>query len=349
MKYLFCFILLSFIIISCNKEVDEELKNYYSCGVISSDVVSYNTKKVILKVRFFVLDKSNNEELINSDILNNLYPSDLSYYGTLDSLKMVFTPEIGNYSAAVLMSTGLDQDANTRDYFLIMEPTIRKFLKTSCPENEVMLAKIGDKSKPLEILVNGYTTNAEELDIPLAEIYKNGNYPATDTLYLLDALDSMINYMDQKSLFNNKHLIIVYSRRKVFLENFNLDTIINKASEKGVTCHLLESTPSYNTWVNNDLKKFLFKLNAKTNGMYYASPFWYSFDWGELPMDMLLMSARLGDILNGKFECFEAVWTITSDYPVFYLYTSHSWDFSINLKTNYEQQNISVPFNFYID
>lgn len=338
--------------VSCKKKEDQLVKNYYSCGVINTEVISYTSTKAVVKVRFFILDKSNNDGLIRQNILNKIMPHDSDYTGTyiLDSLKIITTPNKGNYSAAVLISDGFDDKMNMGDYFFAMEPTVRKFLHTSVPDNEVMLAKIGNKAKPLEIINSGFTRNANELDLSLAEVCKKGDYITSDSLPLLESIDSIINYLNVKSTYSNKNLIILCSRRKYFLQKMNFDSIINKAKQSNITVHMLELVPEY-TWTNFSLQKFLFKLNTYTNGVYYAADMYagYSYNDGELPMSMLQVSGKLNEMIKGNYECFEAVWTLNSNSSEYNSGTIYSSGFKVKLSTNYEQQEIDIPFNFYIN
>ena len=349
MNYFKIIILLLIIFVSCKKDEEKLVKNYYSCGVISTEVISHTSTKAVVKVRFFVLDKSNNDGLINQNIINNIIPPNSSYIGIIDSLKRITTISKGNYSAAVLISDGLDETINMNDYFYIMEPAVRKFLHTSVPENEVLLAKVGDKINPLEIIGSGFTRNADELDIPLAEISKKGYFSTTDTLRLLEAIDSMIDYLNVKSTYSNKNLFILYSRRKYFLQNQNLDSIINKAKQSNITCHMLEFVPSY-TWSNFSLKNFLVKLKTITNGIYVEGPPYYNnYEGGELPMDMLQVSGKLNEMMKGNFECFEVIWTLTPTSSIFTSSKIYTTSFSVKLSTNYEQKEIDIPFHFYIN
>lgn len=348
MKYISLFILFFILFISCKKEEDKLIKNYYSCGVISTEVLSYTPTNAIVKIKFFVLDKTNQDELINQNIQNNIIAPSSNYVGILDSLKRITTAINGNFSAAVLISDGLDETINMEDYFIEMEPTVRKFLHIASSSNEVMLAKVGNNIKPLEIINHGFTRNADELDQPLANICKNGNHPANDTLPLLQAIDSIINYMNINSAYTNKDLIIFYSRRKLFLQNINLDSIINKALQSHITCHMLEITPNY-TWTNSSLNNFLVKLNTCTHGIYYESPysFYNNYEGGELPMDLLQVSGKLNEMMYGNFECFEMVWSLNSTSSSFTSGKIYKSSFSIKLSTNYEQGEINIPFNFY--
>ena len=353
MKY-FIIIIFLIIIVSCKKQEDQLVKNYFSCGVISTELLSHTLTQAVVKVRFFVLDKSNNGELIRQNILNNITPISSSagnsqYTATFDSLKTITTPNKGNSSTAVLISDGLDQTINMEDYVNGIEPTVRKFLHSSVPNNEVLLAKVSSKNKPIEIINNGYTRNANEFDLKLADIYKNGNYTATDTLPLLDAIDSLIDYMNVMSTYSNKNLIILYSRRVNFLQNLNLNTLINNAKQNNITCHFIELAPTY-TWENNLLRNFFVNLNTITNGVYFEKNLYstYYYDDGELPMEVLQFSGKLSNMLVGNFQCFESIWTIntTSTFNIGSVYTT---SFVLKLSTNYEQKDIDIPFHYYIN
>lgn len=354
MRYLNIIVFFLIIIVSCKKQEEQLVKNYYSCGVINTEVLSHTSTQAVVKVRFFVLDKSNNGGLIRQNILNNITPISSSagnseYKATLDSFRIITTPNKGNSSTAVLISDGLDETINMEDYEYGAESTVRKILHSSVPNNEVLLAKVSNEHKPIEIINNGYTKNANELDLKLAEIYKNGNYTATDTLPLLNAIDSLIDYMNVKSTYSNKNVIILYSRRVNFLQNINSNTLIYKAKQNNISFHFVELAPTY-TWSNIALRNFMVKLNAVTNGVYFEKNLYsyYNYDDGELPMEVLQFSGKLPKMLEGNFQCFEAIWTIntTSTFSALSVYTTV---FSIKLSTNFEQKDIDVPFYYYIN
>lgn len=344
---------LSIVLFSCKKEEEKLIKNYYSGGVINTELLSHTTNQAIVKVRFFVLDKSNNDGLIQQNILNNIVPvsdaaGNSNYIATIDSFKTIQTPFKGNSSTAVLVSDGLDVTINMSDYKFGTEPTIRKFLHSSVPDNEVLLAKIANDNKPIEIYANGFTRNANELDLKLAEIFKNGNYTATDTLPLLDAIDSLLNYMNIHSTYSNKNLFIFYSRRKIFKQNLNLDAIISKAKQYNISFHFIELAPTY-TWENNALRKFLEKFNTLTGGVYFEKYLFstYYYDDGELPMEVLQVAGRLPDMLEGNFKCFEAIWKINTT-TTFNSGNVYSTTFAVKLSTNFEQVALEIPFQYYI-
>ncbi|MFH2096378.1 MAG: hypothetical protein ABIJ16_11780 [Bacteroidota bacterium] len=335
---------------SCTREEEKELKNYYSAGVISSDVISYTPGSASIKLKFFVLDKSNNDGLVRFDISDKLIAGDGYTADSYDSLSRIVTPGKGNYSAAVIISEGFDEEKNMRDFFIIMEPLLRKFIHASVPQNELVLAKAGNPGKPVELIGGGFITDPRLIDQDLAEIYHQGTGTFTDTLCLLTAIDSMMIYLHNNASYENRHLFIMVSRRKNFYRERNFANILYKAKNWGITCHLVEVVPTY-TWGDYEMRSFLEKLNARSGGIYCESPFafGYNYDYGELPMDMLQIAGRLPDMLSGNMECFEIVWTVNDKYSGFTGGKVCSWDFYIRLNTGYEQGELAIPVKFYIE
>ena len=151
----YCFYIIAFalLLFSCKKEEDKLVKNYYSIGSISAEVIGFPSKSPIVKLRFFVLDKSNNDGLIQQNIQNKLI---LPPTYKLQSFEKITTEVRGASSTAILISDGLDYTTNMDNIFTVMEPTVRKILHSSVPNNEVLLAKIGTKSNPLEVIGKGF-------------------------------------------------------------------------------------------------------------------------------------------------------------------------------------------------
>ena|GEM_PF-3333662 len=335
---------------SCKKDEQREVENYYSAGVINSQVLSNTSTSAKIKLRFFIWDKSINNGLIPFDIKDRISGSEYNYSGVFDSLKRITTAFEGNYSAAVLISNGLDVDEGMEDYFEIAEPFARKFLHNSTPDNEVMLAKAGNKTKPVEIIGNGFSKDGSLFDQELATICKNGNYMANDSLSLLKAMDSVLNYMIERSEFTNRHLVLLISRRVNFYQDMNMTNLMNKALHNGINCHIIEICPYY-YWKNNGIYDFLKKLNARSYGIYYTQPynFYYQYEDGELPMDMLQVAGKLPDIFIGGTDCFEIQWSLTTPYSTFYSGKTFRWDFDVTLSTNFESDELNLPFFFYIN
>ncbi|PKP23234.1 MAG: hypothetical protein CVU05_00305 [Bacteroidetes bacterium HGW-Bacteroidetes-21] len=343
-----CLFSVLIILPSCKKEEEKIIKNYYSVGILSNEVLSYTNLKSVVKVRFFVLDKSNADGLVRFDINGRISLSG-DYSGAIDSLKRITTPEKGNYSAAILMSNGLDVTINMNGIFDRMEPTVRKIIHGSLPSNEILLAKVGDKQMPIELLSNGFISNPGETDQIISQFFHTGNTEAFDTLRLLTAIDSMLDYLNAKSTYENQHLFIFMTRRKNYWQEINLYSLMNKALQSKVICHFLEFTEPY-TWSNNNIHGFLERLNAGTQGIYYKPPysFDYNYDDGELPMDFLQISGKIPEMMQGGFDCFEVVMTLESPSPEFYNGCSYTSGLRIMLNTDFEQETVEVPFNFFI-
>ncbi len=328
--------------LSCTKNDEEVIADYYSVGVISTQVLSHTTTKVVVKVRFFVYDKFNDNKLVNFDLSNKI----LNPY---DSLKRISLPQKGNFSAAFILSQGLDETINMEYFYNILEPTVRKFVHTATPTNEVLLAKAGDKNRPLEIIGKGFTRNADDIDQSLAQLCKNGEYTTSDTLSLLRAIDSTMDYIAAHASFSNRHLFIMVSRRKYFFQDYAINTLVSKALFYNIHCHILEVKYAF-TWNNINFHNLLLNLNTRTNGIYYETPLTYhlNYDWGELPMDLMQVAGNLPSVFSGGTDCFEMIVTMTSSYPQFYSGKVFSSEVSINLSTNDNNEAVSAPFYFYI-
>lgn len=342
--YIMAFALLLF---SCKKEEDKLVKNYYSTGTISAEVIGFPSKSPVVKLRFFVLDKSNSDGLIQQNIQSKLI---LPATYKLQSFEKITTEVKGASSTAILISDGLDLTTNMDYIFTVMEPTVRKILHSSVPKNEVLLAKIGTKTNPLELIGNGFTKNADELDLPLAEICKKGFYESSDTLQLLESINEMIDYMSTNSENQNKNLFIFYTRRKLFSESMDINNLIYKAKQNNITCHIIEPVESY-TWSSLPLSNFIRNFNAYTEGIYVGTSGgdYYMFEDGELPMEMLRTAGQIDDILNGGYECFEMVFSIDANADDYYAGGVFSSSFSITLSTNYQKKELDIPFRFYIN
>lgn len=342
-------VLLIFGLSACRKEERKELKNYYSAGVISTQVIDYLPHKVVLKMRFFVWDKNNNNNLTPVDLTSRIFNTEY-YAGTYDSIRRITTDLKGNYSAAVIISDGIDVSSGMSDFFEILEPTVRKINYESTPENEILLVKAGNKNNPVDIIGDGFITHPELIDQNLAEICKNGNYSTTDTLCLLQTIDSVLNYLIDRASYENKHIILIPSRRVNFYKDILTPTIINKALNNDITCHLIDIGPPY-YWDNITVEDCIRKLYIRSGGMYYTSPYNYTYylENSELPMDMLQVAGKLPEIMKGGASCFEMTWTLTSGNSSFLSGKRYDDEFNIMLETNYEKEEVTVPFSFYIN
>lgn len=342
--YIIIWVLLFF---SCKKEEEKLVKNYYSTGTISAEVIDFPSKSPTVKLRFFVLDKSNNDGLIQQNIQNKLV---LPATFKLQSFEKIKTEIKGASSTGILISDGLDLTINMDDIFNVMEPTVRKILHSSVPNNEVLLAKVGTKSNPLEVIGSGFTQNANDLDLPLAEICKKGFYESGDTLPLLESINSMIDYINANADNQNKNLFIFYTRRKLFSESMDINSLIYKAKQSNIKCHIIEPVYSY-TWSNLKLSNFIRNFNAYTEGIYAVpiSEGYYQYSDGELPMEMLRTAGQIDDMLIGGYECFEMIFSINQNAENYYAGGVFSSEFKITLSTDFEKKDLDIPFRFYIN
>jgi len=347
MKFIVIEILILIVIVSCKREENILVKNYYSAGVIKSEVINMYADSAELKIDFFILDKTNNDENTKQNILNKITFDTTDFEISIDSLCNTITNYEGPFSTGILLTEGLEDIVNMEKYFIYEEPVIRKIIHTSTPTNEILLSKVVNNKLSLEIINNGFTQNSYSLDQPLADICKNAYYTASDTLPILNALDSLINYMSLNAKNNKKNIMLFCSRRLNFNQNINLQTLINKAKQSNIKIDLIELTPNF-TWRNFKLERFIYKLNALTNGMLYETP--YTFDYmaedGELPMDMIQVAGKVNEINNGNFNCFELNLKIKNKNENFISDSLYNFSFDIKISTNYETKYINVPVYF---
>lgn len=315
------------LLISCTKE---EPSNHFSAGILSTEVISHTIAKAVVRVRFFVYNATKDNGLVyfkGSDKLNIVY----------DSLKRITIPEQGNFSAAFIVSQGIDQDANMGNYFTNCEGIIRKLMYTCTPNNEIMFVKAGNQLHPTELISNGFIRDVSEIDQSIADIYKNGYYTATDTLSVLKTIDSTMNYMIANAAYENRHIFLMISRRKHFWQNVTMSTLINKAKQNNIKFHIIEDDYYYNTWSNLTFRKLLLNLNSGSHGLYYQNAI--KEDIGNIPK-----------LLNGGVECHEMSLTLNpTSSSLFTTGKTYEYEFTISLYTSQEKKEIEVPFNIYIE
>ncbi len=300
------------LIFSCTKE---EQSDNFSAGILSTEVISHTYAKAVVRVRFFVYNATKDNGLIlfkGSDKLSIVY----------DSLKRITLPEQGNFSAAFIVSQGIDQEANMGNYFTNCEGIIRKLMYTSTPNNEIMLVKAGNQTHPTELISNGFIRDVSEMDQSIAEIYKNGYYTATDTLSVLKTIDSTMNYMIANAAYQNRHIFLMISRRRYFWQDVTINTLINKARQNNIKLHIIEDDYYYNTWSNITFRKLLLTLNSGNHGLYYQNA--VKEDIGNIPK-----------LLNGGVECYEMRLTLNpTSSSLFTTGKTYEYEFTISLFTN---------------
>ena len=171
----YCLLLTILIAGSCTPLSDtSSAESSFSCGTISCEVESYSATELTLKLKFFVLDSKESDQLIKRNIENNLtlYSSDV--IGNLVDNREVTTSYGGNYSCAVL----LDEVYNTilYDDFFKYNPTetfLRKYFKNAGVNNSFLFSsfKYGDPN--VRFYGIPFKSSASELDLQIAEILEN--------------------------------------------------------------------------------------------------------------------------------------------------------------------------------
>lgn len=297
--------------ISCSPPKDTTNSSGYSFGVLSSEVESYSDKEITLKLRYFLLDGTESDQLITRNIENNISISSSDIVGTLIDQKEIPTPYSGNYSCAVL----LDEIYNIMNYdfwdvYTIPNSTevfLRKFFKNAGNNNSFRFTSLKPGNSALTFYGKGYTQNAASLDIPLSEglndvskpTSKFSNSPLLQNIYLL------MDTINKTAPPGKKDLLLIYSRVSYINSGITKDSVINKALRLGIRVStIMDAGVEYNVvddWANEDL---FYKLANLTGGFVYMDNDYTDFT------DKLILASRLGNILEGNFKCFESTWKI---------------------------------------
>ncbi len=293
---------------TCKQATDDDSTDTYSNGILSVQTVSYNANTYIFKVRYFVLSANNSNQLIHSETgglpsLANFSSGITSYTFSCTSVSTLSTPPSGHHSTVLLLDEGKDApyaDAPLR------EQSSRRFLKTSGDDygNNFTLAAFASGGliphDPVSIFSNGFITNANVFDIPLAQLHDT-EFGGTSPV--LHALDSIIQYF-KGNASPNKNIVLMSTDlddASPVLE----DSLINRAVRNHIRCHIIRNSDSE----SNDL--LLSKIAIKTGGL--ITPVQYL-----VGTDLPILSSRLNDILKGNFQCFEATFQMKANRSVFY-------------------------------
>lgn len=349
-SYILFFILAMFIAASCTPEGDPATgAASYSCGVLSSEVISYSTGEMTLKIRYFVLDSKESDKLTKKDIETNLtlYSSDVA--GTLTDNKEVTTPAYGNFSCAVL----LDKIYNivNYDYFLESGSTdtfIRKFFKNAGKGNSFLFSILEPQNPNIKIFGKGFTNDAASLDLPIAA-YLNDVQEATShfaSIPLLKGIDNLLDTINITAPADNKHLILISSRNSYLNGQITKQSVIDKAKKYGIKVSvIMDFGGEYYIDYDLDNEDFFYKLADETGGFIYKNNDILGGD------DVVILASGLTNILQGNFRCFESVWKIVPKgswtgpfQPGFFA----EGNLEVDMGTQYLSNVIEIPFGINI-
>ncbi len=304
------FVLFSFACtVSCTPPVDSSPSSTFSCGVLSTRAENISAQELTLKVRFFVLEGEESDQLTKKTIENNLtlYSSDV--IGTLLDNREVTTPYSGNYSCAIL----LDKVYNiiSYDFDRKLSPTesfLRKFLKNQGDNNSFLFSILEPNPQYASFFGKGFTSNDAGLDLPLARLLNNAEKltEKISKLPLLQSIDILLDTINRSGKGNNRNLLLLYSRTSYLNSGITKDSVINKAKRYGIKVStIMEKGGEY--YVDYDLANddLFFKIADITGGFVYKNN-----DFLTSYFDRMILARRLGNILEGNFKCFESTWKI---------------------------------------
>jgi len=348
-----CFLYLIFLLtsglMSCDTYDDGWISSAFSCGIITSNVNSYSSDAINLTLRFFVLDKENSGNLTQRDVFRDISIYSSDFTAVMLNAEEITTPDAGKFSCAVMLDDFYSLISYETFYqYSPVEYSTRSFFKHACKSGDkVLFSTFQTGETPLTIYGDGFTSNADIYDLPLARLLDKENQSLTtsDSIPLLYALDSIIRYTTDKAEGTNKNILLLYSRNVFSHKGFNTDSIISRAKQAGIRVStIMDFGGEY--YVNYDLnaEDFFYKIANETGGFVYkTSDAVYS-------GDLMLLAAKLTNIMEGNFSCFESTWKISPESwtdpfePGF----CEQGKLDVGLQTSYEKETFEIPFGVVI-
>jgi hypothetical protein len=348
-KFILLYALLS--TISCTPPAETSSAAAYCYGFLSSEVVSYSKNEMTLKTKFYVFDSKNADQLTTKNIENNLSLNSTNVDGILTDFKEIVTPGAGNYSCAVLVDeifNIVNCDYATGSSFT--DIFLRKYFKNAGKNNSFLFSTFSPEKPDVNIYGNGFTTNASELDLTLASVLnnKNKNTEERPRSYLLQSIDNLMETINKTSTVKNRHLLLLSSNNGYVTTGITIDSIKNKAKRYGIKI----------STIMDRIVEDYFEYDLKNEDLFfdladYTGGFVYDDDLGDMSYDnnILILAARMGNMMEGNFRCFESTWKILP---------SDSWTkpfqpgftdegtLDIDLGTQYISYGIQVPYRINI-
>jgi|GEM_PF-3162416 len=286
-------------------------------GTISAEYISHTPTELKFKVRFFVLDSRNNNDLTEMDIANSIYIDSFTddfgtqFSYTLNSVKKVTTPLLGKASTAVMWDLSeIEEDKYNwfgPQYMQNQEIACRKFFKLSPPENEFVFAAYSTNNyyipnDTINIFSNGFTNNTSFYDQRLAQFRNNTIYYGLTPVR--QALDTMLDFTISKAKNANKQ-IIAFTHSEDNMGGPYWNSIIQKAKGNNIPINVVMNYQS-----DGNFPDYI-KLACSTGGfVFYVSNY---LDGRSLPV----LASGLNNIVQGNFTCFESEWTANVSSEVF--------------------------------
>jgi hypothetical protein len=336
---------------SCSPPEDTVSSSTYCYGLLSSEVVSYSKKEMTLRVKFYVFDRGESDQLTRKNIENNLTFGSSDVEGILIDYNEVKTPYSGNYSCAVL----LDEVYNivNSDYWTGASSTdtfLRKFFKNAGQNNSFLLSAFGPEKPDVSFLSNGFKNSASDLDLSMARILNNTTEPTSkiSKISLFRSIDVLMDTINKSTPRGNRNLLLLSTLRSNPDSKITIDSVLNKAARYGIKLSTIMDRTVENYFdydLNNE--DLFFKLANRTGGFVYDD------DLGSDSKNnnILILASRLGNLMEGNLSCFESTWKILPadswTAPFQPGFTGEA-KLQIDLGTQYLSYGIEIPIRIFI-
>lgn len=316
-KYILFISALTLLISSCRKRNIPPAPVFVNI-TFSSEYISHTPQSLTFRVNFVILDSRFDGNITGMNIRDFLYigtytggGSGATYTYRLDSFKLAATPLKGAHSTAVMFDLSEIEESDYANkgakYLIGQETACRKFLKNTSPEsNFIVSAYAGNNpylpSQPVTVFGNGFISNGVFYDQILAGLRRYENTGGTTPF--LKATDYILEYINQFAPNNNRQ-IVAFTHSEDDEGGFTWNSIISKARNYNVPCNIImtyQNTPDFYEYL---------ELAGETGGFVFFVE--NHQDGGNIP----LFGEQLDNILTGNFQCFETVWTVQTDKPVF--------------------------------
>ena len=335
--------------VSCEPKEYISIGSSFSAGVISSEVTGYSDKEITLKIKFFISGAGEQPLISESDIEGNLDLSSFEVRGVLQDLTIVNNPVLVNYSCALLVDNYFNLlSYNFNDKTSSTEFFARNYFKNAGENNKFLFSIFEDKPSPVTIYGDGYTDNADSYDLILANRLNDVKEPERkmDSIPLIESLDFMLDYINQKAPAGNRNLLLLSSWSVYHTNSAAKTRIVNKAKSLGIavsTLLFLGDITNFKWDLDND--DLYFRLANETGGFVFRS---HDMLYGE---DILILAPHLKNIMGGDNRYFEATWKIIPDDHYTDLFVPGFFekvDLVVELQTGDDRKQFNMPFGILI-
>lgn len=334
--------------ISC--EVEQPwISSSFSCGVLSCNVDSFSNEEMILKLRFFILDKEKQGDLTSRDVKNNLSFSGFGLAGLITDFREIELEPEGNYSCAVLLDNIYNQiNYETYDLYSTTEIFLRKFFRETGEGNLSRFAVFKNFTPPVTFYGGYFNGDARQMDLLLARVLNEYEEPVStySPVPLLQSMDAILDTIHKSAPAGNRNLLVIYSRNAFIKTGVNMEDVMNKAKNYGVKVStIMDFGGEYHISYNLDDENFLYKMALETGGFVYVNNDALS---GE---DMYLLGPQLDNIMSGNFRCFEAICRVSPTASFTDPFLPGFFDKAeliVELQTGYDREQFKMPFGIMI-